>query len=344
MRTKSCIHEVGRGHEARSRREPNRQSGLAQHNQVVPLITKAALSTLSIVHRMIRDSAHFDSNAAFETVKIGKREKIALVVDILAERLAAVELWRRLRGLDPLILGEESLRDESLDLSEETRLVALLDMVDGTDLLERGLGNWCSAATFYLPAERQILGAFVAVPEGYIYFWTVDTPVPQKFNIKSGRTEPISGPSDVRVVSEASIAFYGQKMVNFCSCAGELAHEQNRNLLAKGLATRIYNLAGIPMMMKVVDGSGHKRIDAVFELLGQNPHDVVPGAVIVQGAGATVLGLDGASLDLVSALLRPSDPSRRLRYVLAATPELGAELLECLINRQVSLDHGKIAA
>jgi fructose-1,6-bisphosphatase/inositol monophosphatase family enzyme len=293
---------------------------------------------------MIRDSAHFDSNAAFETVKIGNREKIAVVVDIVAERLAALELWRRLKRLDPLILGEESLRDEGLDLSEETRLVALLDMVDGSDLLERGLGNWCSAAAFFLPAERQILGAFVAVPEGDIYFWTIETPVPQKFNIKSGRMESIGGPSGVRAVSEASISFYGQKMANFCSCAGELTHERNRNLLARDLATRIYNLAGIPTMMKVVDGSVHKRIDAVFELLGQNPHDAVPGAVIAQAAGATLLGLDGTPLDLLSALLRPSDPSRRLRYVLAATPELASELLECLNDRQSPLDHGQIAA
>lgn len=339
MKTKSVNHAIGSEHGTRGRREP--QLGLVQYNQVVPLITRAALATLEIVHGVIRDAARLDSTAAFETVKIGDREKRALVVDIVAERLAALELSRRLKKLKPVILGEESLRDENLDLSNETHLIALLDMVDGTDLFERGLGNWCSAAAFFLPAERRILGAFVAVPEGDIYFWTVDTPMPQKFNIKTRTTEPICGPSHVRAISEASIAFYGQKIVNLNAGSSQLAHALNQNLLDQNRATRIYDLAGIPMMMKVVDRGGHKRIDAVFEVLGQNPHDVVPGAVIAQRAGATVLGLDGAPLDLASALLRPADRSRRLRYVLAATPELATELLTCLNHR--GTDEAKIA-
>ncbi len=342
MKTKSHIHLVGPEHAARGRREPQSYVGLVQYNHFVPLITKAALATLEMVHSVIRDSERFDSNAAFETVKIGKREKMALVVDVVAERLAALELSRRLKKLEPVILGEESLQDESLDLSGETHLIALLDMVDGTDLFERGLGNWCSAAAFFLPAERQILGAFVAVPEGDIYFWTVDTPVPQKFNIKTRSTEPVCGPSQVRALSEASIAFYGQKIVNFSACAGQLQQALSPHLLAEDPATRIYDLAGIPMMMKVVDRGGHKRIDAVFELLGQNPHDVVPGAVIAERAGATVLGLDGKPLDLASALLRPADRSRRLRYVLAATPELATELFACL--NHPTADQSKIAA
>lgn len=342
MKTNSDLHVVRPENRARGRRGLQSQLGLEQQNDIVSLITKAALATLEKVHRMIRDSARFDSTAAFETVRIGKREKFALVVDIVAERLAALELSRRLAKLEPVILGEESLRDEGLDLSNETHLVALLDMVDGTDLFERGLGNWCSAAAFFLPAERQILGAFVAVPEGDIYFWTVNTPVPQKFNIKTRSTQAVCGPSRIRAISEASIAFYGQRIVNFSACAGQLAHALNRKVIAEDPATRIYDLAGIPMMMKVVDRGGHKRIDAVLEMLGQNPHDVIPGAVIAQRAGATVLGLDGTPLDLASALLHPADRSQRLRYVLAATPELAAELLACLNHRDT--DQAEIPA
>ena len=353
MRKRYPIQIVGRGPNSRGRWEPDKElgNGFVQHNEIIPRITRAALSTLGIVHRAIRDSALYDHEGAFETVKIGRREKPALGVDVLAELLAKMELGRRLKALKPLILGEESLRDENLDLTKETRIVALLDMLDGSDLHERGLGNWCSAAAFFIPAERQILGAFVAVPEGYIYFWTLDTPLSMKLDLRSGKTEPMSGPSEVRTMAEMSVCFYGQKVVNFCSCAKEFAHERNRQLQTKGVGTRIYNLAGIPAMMKVVDTTGHKRIDAVFELLGQQPHDVVPGAVIAQHAGGTVLGLDGAPLDLVSALLRPSDPSRRLRYVLAATPELAEQLLKCLsvnstskTDRQPPSDIGGIAA
>ena len=341
MRKKFPVHVAGHGDVRRGRWEPGNElrNGLVNHNQVIPRITRAALSTLGIVHRAIRESALYDHEGAFETVKIGTREKPALGVDVLAELLAKIELGRRLKSLKPLILGEESLRDENLDLTNETRIVALLDMLDGSDLHERGLGNWCSAAAFFLPAERQILGAFVAVPEGYVYFWTIETPVPLKFDLRSGKTEPMSGPSQVRSMAEMSVCFYGQKVANFCSCAKEFAHERNLQLQKKGIGTRIYNLAGIPAMMKVVDAAGHRRMDAVFELLGQQPHDVVPGAIIAQRAGGTLLGLDGAPVDLVSALLKPSDPNERLRYVLAATPELAEQLLGCLsVNSASSSD------
>lgn len=354
MIKKTPVLAIDRENEYRGHRVPDQRlgNGFAQHNRLIPQITKAALSTLGIVHRVIRDSELYDSFNAFETVKIGKREKVALVVDVIAERLAAIELGRRLKQFDPLILGEESLQDENLDLANESRLVALLDMVDGTDLFERGLGNWCSAAAFFLPDEREIVGAFVGTPEGVVYYWTIDTPVPLKFDLRTKSVEPVRGPSEVRNLAESSIAFYGQKVVNFCSCASTLAHERNRQLQTKGLSVRIYDLAGIPMMMNVIDGAGHRRIDAVFEIVGQNPHDVVPGAIIAQRAGATVLDLDGNPLDLVAALLRPADPNYRLKYVLAATPELAAELLKSLrVNketkqslRQPPFDLGEAAA
>jgi len=341
-------HQDGRERGYRGQRGSDQQSenGLVQHNRLVPCITKAALATLGKVHRAIKDSEVFAPEAAFETVKVGKREKIALGVDLFAEQLATIELGRRLKQFQPLILGEESLRDEGLDLTNESRIVALLDMVDGTDLFERGMGNWCSAAAFFLPAQRQILGAFVCVPEGAVFYWTIDTRFPMKFDLKTGTKTPVTGPSSVRAVAEASVSFYGQKVHNFCSCASPLAHARNHRLQAKGLGLRIYNLAGIPAMMKVVDCDSHRRLDAVFELVGQHPHDVVPGAIITQAGGATILGLDGAPLDLISALLRPANSGHRLKYVLAATPELAAELLMCLRDEGESdtADVGGIAA
>ena len=288
------------------------------------------LKTLEIIFFALRDSAIFDPVSAFETVRIGKREKIALEIDIFAERLAAIHLGRRLRRFHPVILGEESLRHKQLDLSGEERLVALLDVVDGTDLLERGLGNWCSAATFFLPASRQILGAFVGTLEGLIYFWTPNVQVPMKLDLLTQRLEPVNGPSKVQSVADASIAFYGQKLVSLCSNAGPFTHEGNRQLRASGLGLRLYNLAGMPAMVKLVDGAERRRLDAVFEVAGQQPHDVVAGAVIAQQAGATLIGMDGAPVDLASALLRPADPSNRMKYILAATPELAKDLLQCL--------------
>jgi fructose-1,6-bisphosphatase/inositol monophosphatase family enzyme len=57
---------------------------------------------------------------------------------------------------------------------------------------------------------------------------------------------------------------------------------------------RIYNLGGNPMMLKVAE----RTIDAVFEVVGQHPHDVVPGAYIARQAGAIVKDLQGNDLAL----------------------------------------------
>jgi fructose-1,6-bisphosphatase/inositol monophosphatase family enzyme len=313
--------------------EPDSRNGLAQDN-LITAITSAALKTMRIVHRTLADSVLLDPGNAFETVKIGEREKVALGIDFFAERLASVELGRRLRRYNPLILGEESLRKWDLDLGGVRRIVVLLDTVDGTDLFARGLSNWCSAATFFLPADRQILGAFVGTPEGIVYYWTPATPVPLKFNLITNSTAPVSGPSAVKNMLDASVAFYGQKASSFCVNGGPLAHERNLQLRTSGLGFRLYNLAGIPAMVKLIDdGDGaRQRLDAVYEISGQQPHDVVAGAVIAQRAGATLVGLDGVPLDFMSALLRPADPESRLRYVLAATPELAENLLRCLLS------------
>jgi fructose-1,6-bisphosphatase/inositol monophosphatase family enzyme len=89
---------------------------------------------------------------------------------------------------------------------------------------------------------------------------------------------------------------------------------------------RIYNFAGNPMMVKVADGS----MSAVFELLGQSPHDVVPGAFIAKCAGAKLTDLRGRDIDLDAALCKPAAPDAKLRYVLSCTSELGAELVGAL--------------
>jgi len=89
------------------------------------------------------------------------------------------------------------------------------------------------------------------------------------------------------------------------------------------LGFRIYNFGGNPMMVKIPDRS----VDVVFDVFGQEPHDVVPGAYIATQAGAVLTDLDGKTIDLGEVLLKPRE---KIRYVLAATDSLAAQLRSLL--------------
>ena len=78
------------------------------------------------------------------------------------------------------------------------------------------------------------------------------------------------------------------------------------------------------MMARVADGSVH----AVFELLGQKPHDVVPGAFLARQTGAIVRDLQGRELDLGDALMQPN--LSNMKYIISATEALYNELIEAL--------------
>ena len=73
-------------------------------------------------------------------------------------------------------------------------------------------------------------------------------------------------------------------------------------------------------------------VDAVFELNGQKPYDVVPGLFFALKLGATVLDLSRplptpiGIEDLEEALLRP----RELQYLAAANERLANELFPIL--------------
>jgi hypothetical protein len=79
---------------------------------------------------------------------------------------------------------------------------------------------------------------------------------------------------------------------------------------------RFYNLAGNPMMVRLADGI----IDVVFDLKGQRPHDVVPGAFIAMMAGALLWDIDlqqsVSDSSSMNKLLHPGSSS--IKYVLAA--------------------------
>jgi fructose-1,6-bisphosphatase/inositol monophosphatase family enzyme len=294
-------------------------------------IVDGALKAIRSAQKFIKNYTSRYPHKAFDPMVLhGKRRKRMVRVDASAETHTEAQLSIRLRNYDFLAYGEESI-ETGLDLSEEHRLVVLMDMIDGTDLLERGLSNWCSAMVFYYPPERKILASFVARDDdNYIYYARSDRCSPYKRHIRGGgKTVEVRGPSDVRSLSNASIAFYGQKPANFlavATCPGFISYLERIEKEEQG--ARIFNLAGNPMMMRLIDG--YARIDAVFDLKGQAPHDVVPGAFIAQQAGANLCDIEGRPIDLGLALLKPADEASRLRYLLTSTKDLSHELRQVL--------------
>ena len=70
-----------------------------------------------------------------------RQKKRLLAVDLKAQQTGEDVLKKELENTPPTLRGEES----SLESIGEVDIAALLDMLDGTDLLQRDLGNWCSA-------------------------------------------------------------------------------------------------------------------------------------------------------------------------------------------------------
>jgi len=249
--------------------------------------------------------------------------------------------------------GEESFRRGKVDLTNEANTCVLVDALDGSDLYERELGNWCSAAIFFTPsneAGKRIHAAIVGLPDETIYvaddidshgvkvylpdqrIFSPDEDNPRRgsFEIRDGGQRTLRGMSSVTRLSDASICFYGQKIPNLTITANKAGWRTVR--IKDGekdkLVPRVYNLAGIPMILKLIDkpsetGSG---IDLVMELEGQHAHDVVPGAFLAKRAGATVLDLEGKEITyarLEEVILKPN--IEKLTYIIASTPQLAAE-------------------
>ena len=294
---------------------------------------ETAITVIREVQRVVAKKIRLNPIRAFTPLEVkGRNNKKLLGVDYAAESEAADMLREKIPDL--VTLGEESLTDKSLDLTEEKSLVVLMDMVDGTDLLERGLSNWCSAMVFFYPAERRILGSFVGIFGHGVYFATDHlSPRFQPYSSKGTAPREVSSPAkdvDARFqwatkLEDASVAYYGQKKMNYLSLASDSRFTARISALPEGAETRIYNLAGNPMMMRVIDG--HKRIDAVFDVQGQHPHDVAPGAFIASKVpGVVFTDMSGGEIDLTTSLLRPASDEHKLKYVLAGTESLAAEI------------------
>jgi hypothetical protein len=100
----------------------------------------------------------------------------------------------------------------------------------------------------------------------------------------------------------------------------EGSHQRRKN--------RIYTLAGIPMIVKLIDHRIKQaaNIDIVFDCNGQRPHDFVAGAYLAKKANAVIKNIDSGNeisyADLERALLLPDNPKTEFRYVIAATEDL----------------------
>lgn len=196
---------------------------------------------------------------------------------------------------------------------KKEKLMFLLDAVDGTDLYAKNLGNWCTAILVYTDKEKKILGSFVGLPSGTVYFSTDD--------IDGVAKKPIEGsiaaiPNlDPRGNRHITISWYGQKANKFLSLA---RHKKFISFLRRqGPKSnfRILNIAGIPLMMRLIDG--RVPVDVVVELYGQQPHDMIAGAYLVKKARGMLTDLNGKDLDFARYLRDLK--GEKIRYILATS-------------------------
>jgi fructose-1,6-bisphosphatase/inositol monophosphatase family enzyme len=277
--------------------------------------------------------------------------KPMLTADKDAERLFKRYLRRHERGHFKEIefYGEETLGEKkTINLSNADGTYVLVDALDGSDLYERNIGNWCSAATFFTPTNdpgERIRAAIIGLPDGATYFATDKAKRVSVHRSPKAHEESVRGLSQLTNIEKASICFYGQKIANlvitgkFPMWRRMFEREQPRRWpsdrrrlkKSKGLHFRIYNLAGMPMIVKMIDkvaevGAG---IDAVVDFTGQKAHDIVPGAFLAKKAGAHVMDLKGKPISIVQLeelLLKPN--SKTLRYIIASSKRLGHKIVE----------------
>lgn len=276
---------------------------------------------------------------AFEEVEING--KSMTWIDLCAERDTQRRLYTEFDRSNLKVIGEETImREGDTDISDLKRNVVVLDMIDGTDLLEKSLGNWCSAIVILDPTEPKIIGSFVALSD-CVYYTTENTngvykcSIENRFdpnnsvNIIVDETVSIDGVNQGISLRDASICTYGQKgsslagIFERCDCSDRIQwlRDEARNL-------RFYDLAGNPMMAKVAD----RDLDLVFEVNGQQPHDVAPGAHIAIEAGASLINIEtGEEVSSGELAALTSRPSERLTYVLAASKSLGEEFCDVFV-------------
>jgi fructose-1,6-bisphosphatase/inositol monophosphatase family enzyme len=267
---------------------------------------------------------------------------VTRALDGLAHNYAVLELRQQFHS-QIYIYGEEASRTPE-SFQPTNKIVALVDAIDGTDLVARGFSNWCSAFAFFNPKEKRILATVVGHSSGEIYYASSNGAF--KRNLDGTIRKLKRSPDEMLEVAEASICFYGQKPHNLLTVVKDEPSAAFLEKLAtfryrmreqkEKLPFRLYNFGGNPMMVKIPE----RAVDAVFELSGQKAHDVIPGAYIATQAGAILIDLQGKEIDLAQALLTPN---KKLKYILAATTALSQELRGLLVSTDKSLSQTSIA-
>jgi fructose-1,6-bisphosphatase/inositol monophosphatase family enzyme len=262
---------------------------------------------LKKLHTWIAEIIHENATNAFEPAALRRTGKDLVYVDWQAERDFGRTLQHLVGPTSIEVLGEESLV-KGKNLADQKGHCVLLDMVDGTDLLQRGFSNWCSAIVVFYPIRSRIEGAFVAFPDQTLYFASEkeDGAYKTKFRGKPSPREAasrISIPKKPTSLRDASVCIYAQKsgallkvLERFNQSPKLLKLLENnvaRDKADKGsVGFRFYNLAGNPMMARLAEGT----VDAVIDLAGQQPHDFAAGVFIAMKAGAVLGNLNERKL------------------------------------------------
>ena len=229
----------------------------------------------------------------------------------------------------------------------EKRYTAILDMIDGSDLLERRLGNWCSALVLFDPRHPKILFSLVQDSEGVIYgadenltfLIAPETRAGDELpSLNVERREVLRTPPKVgekrnkQQTAQIAVCFYNQKVGHFRSRTPFGLADWLQTLVPQEQErVRIYTLAGNPMMAKMANG---ENIHVVFEHIGQYAHDAVPGAYIALRAGAHMYDFDCNEITEEILARKLLTPSSKLQYVIASTRELAIEIAAALKKGQ----------
>ena len=214
----------------------------------------------------------------------------------LEERLLQFFIRSRL----PIRFSSEERSD--VDLVGSPEILALVDPLDGSDVAARGYPLCSISISLIDMASRTpLLSRIVEVFTGFQYSARGD------LALKDGA--PIK-PSGINSLSEAFIVSYFASRSRMAKVA---AHDSGWSS-----CRLVLNYGGLLDIAKV--GAG--QCDAMIEVLnGMVAREYVAGVHIARAAGATASTLNG---DPVPVLL---DREERSTFVVAATPQLHAELL-----------------
>jgi hypothetical protein len=254
------------------------------------------------------------------------------------------------------IFGDESPSELDRRLRDHPNATfARVDALDGRDLFQRKIGNWCCASSFFVKHSalgERIKAVAVGVPNGggVKIFSAVQGEAGIRVTAARSKTDrPIvfkgqhSSPWGRDTIQDSVICCVGQKRDSFLSlCDSNLVSEVGKWSESEGNRFRIYNLGGMPMIMRLLEGrrehaKGYEAsgVDAVFGVYGSKSYDVVPGVYLAQRFGATVLNHDKSRVridQLEEMLLNPTE--KGIQYVIAGKQTLAENICVALHARE----------